>query len=309
MHYISDLKSTLSMSFPSSSGFIAELYGFLHGAGCAIFDDKGTPLLSFSTDNAAVARRYYGLIKEVFGYNPSFQIKKTRASKRGKCYVLDFKSEFYSREILGFYNIFDPFEKEFQTSIDPAFLKTKSEQSSYLKGLFLGCGYMSSPKKTYHLEFYINIYDRAVYLVEMLASFDIRANITRRGEYLSVYVKSRESIAIFFALIGAYQAMLDFENILILKDIRNDTVRLINSETANIHKTISSADAQIRAIQKIADNKGLDWLDERLQEAAHLRILYPSAPLSEICEYFSPKISRTAAHNRFKKIMTLADDL
>ena len=104
-------------------------------------------------------------------------------------------------------------------------------------------------------------------------------------------------------------AMMDFENYFILKDIRNETVRLVNSETANINKTINSAELQISAIQKISAIKGIDYLNDRLKEAALLRLKYPSSPLSELCDFFSPKISRTAAYKRYNQIMKIADNL
>ncbi len=309
MQYIADLKSTLSTSPSFGESPIAELYGFLHGASSLSFIAQGRPNLSFVSDNAAVARRYYGIIKDIFGYSPFLSVEKPKNIKKGTRYILGFEDELYSREILSFYNIFDPFENAFDMDVDSFFLKERIDKTSYLKGLFLGCGYMSPPKKTYHIQFNINVASRAQSLIEMLRLFDVKSNLTVRGDYISVYIKNRESIAIFFALIGAHQAMLDFENILIYKDIRNDTMRLINSETANIHKTINSADIQIKAIKKIEQHKGLNWLDQRLYEAAQLRLAHPTAPLSELCEYFSPKISRTAAYNRYKKILSLAEDI
>ncbi len=309
MHYSSDLKATLSASSLAEEKIIAELYGFLHGAGNLSFFARGRPVLSFSSDNASVARRYYGLIKDIFGYTPFFSVDKSKTARRSNRYRLDFTDEVYSREILSFYNLFSPYDNAFHLDTDPFFLTTTPDKTSYLKGLFLGCGYISPPKKSYHIQFSLHVEARAKYLIKLLTSFDVKANMARRGKYISVYIKNRESIAVFFALIGAHQAMLDFENILILKDIRNSTTRLINSETANIHKTINSAEVQMRAIGKIAKQKGLTWLKPQLYEAAQLRLAHPTAPLSELCEYFSPKISRTAAYNRYKKILTLADEL
>jgi hypothetical protein len=310
MSYTSDLKSTLSGTpILTDSSPVAELYGFLHSAGSLSFLGKGKIKLSFSCDNASVARRYFSIIKELFGYSAHLYIKKSSSFKKNTLYFIDFEDDSMSLEILSFYKIFDPYDMIIRTEIDNSFLNSKLMQYAYLKGIFLGCGYISSPSKSYHLELNINHAKRAKHLVSLLKRNNIKANYSTRQEYCSVYIKRRESIATFLGIIGANKAVFDFENIFIIKDIRNDTVRLVNSETANINKTINSAELQIAAIQKIARTKGLDYLNDKLKEAAYLRLTHPSAPLSEICEYFSPKISRTAAFNRYSQIKKIADDL
>jgi hypothetical protein len=310
MSYASDLKSTLSSTpIINDSSLITELYGFLHSAGSLSFLGKGKIKLSFACDNASVARRYFSIIKELFGYSANLYIKKGSGFKKNTLYFIDFKDDSSSLEILSFYKIFDPYDMVIKTDVDTSFLNSKVMQSAYLKGIFLGCGYISSPSKSYHLELNINQIKRAKYLVSLLKRNNIKANYSSRQEYCSVYIKKRESIATFLGVIGANKAVFDFENIFIIKDIRNDTVRLVNSETANINKTINSAESQIAAIQKIAKIKGLDYLSDKLKEAAYLRLAYPSAPLSELCEYFSPKISRTAAFNRYNEIKKIASAL
>lgn len=310
MKYASDLKSTLSAApIVNDNNLISELYGFIHSAGSISFLGRGKVKLVFSCDNASVARRYFSVIKEIFGTSPLLYIKKGSNLKKTNFYILDFEDEFSSIEILSFYKIFDTYDSMLKTDINSEFVQTKLMQSAYLKGIFLGCAYINSPSKSYHLEFKINNLKKAKYICDLLRRNNVIANILKRTEYISVYVKKRESVATFLAFIGAHKAMMDFENYFILKDIRNETVRLVNSETANINKTVNSSELQISAIQKISALKGLDYLNERLREAAFLRLQYPSSPLSELCGYFSPKISRTAAYNRYSQIIKIADNL
>lgn len=310
MKYASDLKSTISAApIVNDNNLISELYGFIQSAGSISFLGRGKVKLFFSCDNASVARRYFSVIKEIFGCSPLLYIKKGGNFKKNNFYILDFEDEFSSIEILSFYKIFDTYDMVIKTDITSEFMQTKPMQSAYLKGIFLGCGYINSPSKAYHLEFKINNEKKAKYICDLLGRNNVTANILKRSEYVSVYVKKRESIATFLAFIGAHKAMMDFENYFILKDIRNETVRLVNSETANINKTVNSSELQISAIQKISALKGLDYLNDRLREAAYLRLKHPSSPLSELCEYFSPKISRTAAYNRYNQIIKIADNL
>lgn len=307
MHYSSDLKATLSASSLAEEKIIAELYGFARRRQLVFFR-QGRPVLSFSSDNASVARRYYGLIKDIFGYTPFFSVDKSKTARRSNRYRLDFTDEVYSREILSFYNLFSPYDNAFHLDTDPFFLTTTPDKTSYLKGLFLGCGYISPPKKSYHIQFSLHVEARAKYLIKLLTSFDVKANMARRGKYISVYIKNRESIAVFFALIGAHQAMLDFENILILKDIRNSTTRLINSETANIHKTINSAEVQMRAIGKIAKQKGSPGSSHNSMKPHNFAWLTPPLRYPNFANIFHRK-SAVPLPITVTKILTLADEL
>ena len=102
--------------------------------------------------------------------------------------------------------------------------------------------------------------------------------------------------------------MLELENARMLKDIRNTVNRQINFENANIDKVVRSAMAQIENIQLIAQYQGLDSLSPPLQEAAHLRLSYPEAPLSELAS-MSNGLSRSGINNRLRKLAEIADSI
>ncbi|MBY8910951.1 DNA-binding protein WhiA, partial [Salinicoccus roseus] len=84
------------------------------------------------------------------------------------------------------------------------------------------------------------------------------------------------------SLIGGYQALLKFEDIRIVRDMRNSVNRLVNCETANLNKTISAAMRQVENIQFIDEEIGLDELPERLREIARLRVEHQDVSLKEL---------------------------
>ena len=69
----------------------------------------------------------------------------------------------------------------------------------------------------------------------------------RKSKYV-LYLKNGEAIQDFLSYIGAYGAQMELINIMIEKEIRNDVVRSVNSESANLDKTIVAAVRQIQAI-------------------------------------------------------------
>mgnify|MGYP001776450669 FL=1 len=76
-------------------------------------------------------------------------------------------------------------------------------------------------------------------------------------------------------IMGAYNALMDMENVRIVKDMRNNVNRKVNCETANINKTVSAAVKQIEDIRFIQMSSAFDELPESLQEMAELRVRYP----------------------------------
>lgn len=132
--------------------------------------------------------------------------------------------------------------------------------------------------------------------------------MTRRGEPV-LYLKDGDSIVDLLQQTGAHQALLQYENVRIAKDVRNSINRLVNCETANVDKTVSAAIAQLDAIRKIDARRGLQSLGPKLQEVAVLRARHPYATLQELAEMTDPPVSRSTVRYRLARLMKIAEDL
>ena len=55
---------------------------------------------------------------------------------------------------------------------------------------------------------------------------------------------------------------MKFEDVRIVRDMRNSVNRLVNCETANLNKTVSAAMKQVESIQLINQEIGLDNLPD-----------------------------------------------
>ena len=124
-----------------------------------------------------------------------------------------------------------------------------------------------------------------------------------------VYVKEGESIVDLLALMGAGIALMDLENIRILKEMRNTVNRKVNCETANINKTVGAAVKQIEVIRLIDRTKGLDSLNEGLAEIAALRLQFPEATLKELGMMLSPQMGKSGVNHRLRKLSEIAQEL
>ena len=181
-------------------------------------------------------------------------------------------------------------------------LKNSCCKRAYLRGCFACIGSMSDPGKSYHLEFHCAGERQAVQLQELLREFEITAKRTLRKGHTIVYLKESESIAAFLNVAGAHQALMEMENLRIEKELRGDTNRRVNCDTANIQKTLDAAQRQLQDIQYLEAHYGLQRLTEQLRQMAEVRLEYPDATLKELGELMDPPVGKSGVNHRLRKL-------
>ena len=141
-----------------------------------------------------------------------------------------------------------------------------------------------------------------------LAALGLEGRRTRR-EARVVYLKDSEQIVEALKEMGARKAIFEMENVRIVKGMRNRVNRLVNSETANVEKTVNAALAQLEAIRIIDEQVGLDSLPLPLRSLARLRLQHPYASLRELGELLTPKVSKSGVSYRMNQLMDRARKL
>lgn len=182
-------------------------------------------------------------------------------------------------------------------------------KKAFLRGIFLATGSVSDPHKAYHFEIVVRNKDMAVRIQEVIRSFSLDAKITKRKKYYIVYLKEGGMIVDMLKVMEASVNLMDMENVLIFKGMRNDINRRVNCETANIKKTVNAARRQIDDIEYIEKTKGLKYLNSSLREVALLRMEEPDANLSELGEMLNPPVSKSGVNHRLRKISEIAKKL
>ena len=187
--------------------------------------------------------------------------------------------------------------------------RKKCCRRAYLRGAFLASGSITNPERTYHLEFSTEQSRLADKILATILSLDLDAGITQRKGSLVVYMKDGGQIASLLSLMGAHSALLHFENVRVLKEMRNQVNRLVNCETANVDKTVQAALAQLEDIELIDSVIGLEELPPKLRDVARLRREHPYASLQELGELMTPKLSKSGINYRLRKIREKARQL
>jgi len=184
-----------------------------------------------------------------------------------------------------------------------------NEKRIYVRDAFLYGGIISTPDKTYHLEFTVHDDEKATKLTKILKNFNLHPKKIARGGQFVVYIKEADEIADVLNIMGAHKSLLSLERTRVEKSIRNEINRKVNCETANLNKTIHAAQAQIDAIKIIKQHKGLSYLSPQLEEVALLRLKHESASLSEIGAMLQPPVSKSGINHRMRNICSIAHEL
>lgn len=181
-------------------------------------------------------------------------------------------------------------------------------QAYFFARRVLGGGSISRPASDYHLEMVTGNEDFAQTIIKVMQAFSLKAKLTdRKNEYI-VYLKDGESIIKFLNVIGAHNAMMELENVRIVKEMRNNVNRAVNCETANLNKVVKAAVRQVACIKYIDEHMGLCELPQPLQEIAKLRLDYPDVSLSDLVEY-AGGLGKSGINHRLKKLQDIAAGL
>lgn len=318
MSFSSDVKGELARLEPNKKCcMLAEIAGFFRVSGSVSLRGGGNLCIVASTENAAIARHYKKLIKEYFDSNSNLEVGNSQMPGKSNLkghnrYYLRIEPDQKSSQILRETGMMLVREGSdfFSDGIYMPLVKSKCCKKSYLRGVFLGCGTMSNPKNSYHLEFVLESEQTANDLRKVIGSFDdLSANITKRKNDSIVYIKKASYISDMLGILGADDAVLKFEDIRIGKEAHGDAQRLLNCDSANVDRTLTASEQQIGYIKVIEENEGLEWLSVPLFEVAQLRLSHPEASLSEIGELLNPPIRKPGVSKRFAKLKQIAEEI
>ncbi|MEY8559298.1 DNA-binding protein WhiA [Jeotgalicoccus halotolerans] len=306
MSFASEMKNELTRIEVDECCMKSELSALIKMNGAVSYFD-GQWVINVQTENAAIARRIFSLIKNVYKIEIDLLVRKKMKLKKNNVYICRIKKE--SKEVLEDLKIFSG--GVLTNTITDEITEKECCRRSYLRGAFLAGGSVNNPETSaYHLEIASLYEEHAEAVTKLMNRYELNAKYIDRKRGYIIYLKEAEKIAEFLSLIGGYQALLKFEDIRIVRDMRNSVNRLVNCETANLNKTINAAMRQVENIKFIDAEIGIDELPERLREVARIRVEHQDMTLKEIGEAVSTgTISKSGINHRLRKLDEIADKL
>ena len=267
-------------------------------------------ILRFQTENDAVVRKYFTLLQKTFNIETEIAIRESSMLKKGNVYHVEITDLLQVQNVLQGTKL-SVNEGDGETLYTENALLTQQSccKRAFIRGAFLASGSISDPEKGYHFEIVCQDEAKAENLRDIIHTFQIDAKIVLRKKSYVVYVKEGAQIVDMLAVMEANVALMDLENIRILKEMRNSVNRKVNCETANINKTVNAAVKQMEDIKLVRQKIGFEQLNEGLAQVAELRMQYPEATLKELGMMLSPQVGKSGVNHRLRKLSAMADEL
>ena len=177
---------------------------------------------------------------------------------------------------------------------------------AYLRGAYLCGGSTTDPGKSYHLEIVCKKKKSSDKIIELFETFDVDAKLVERGRYYIVYIKDSNKIVLALNVFEAPVALMEYENTIIMKEMRNSINRQNNCDVANLNKTVSAAQSVISDIKQLMGTAEYENLPDNIKEVAMLRVEYPDASLKELGEMLTPPLGKSGVNHRLRKLSEMA---
>lgn len=293
MSFSTTVKEELSRKISSARHCqLAELSALNSFCGTFIQKNDGKCEYFFNFENVLVANKCFTLLRKAFTiYSDSVSNDLVRVSTDSlQIHVIDSELSVKIHEALNSYSA-----KERSCC-----------RRAYLRGAYLCGGSITDPGKSYHLEIVCKDESTAKTISELFATFDIDAKLLERGKYFVVYIKDSSKIVLSLNVFEAPIALMEYENAIIMKEMRNSINRQNNCDVANLNKTISAAQDVISDIESLMGTAEYENLPDNVKEIAMLRIEHPDASLKELGEMLDPPLGKSGVNHRLRKLSVMA---
>lgn len=285
---------------------IAELSAIL--LTCGEFECKEeSSYIKIQSENRYAVFKCRSLIKKLFGYECEAFIRNSIGNKKNRLYFIGVFNKKFVFNILNATGILQ--DGIVSRKVSSVVVGSICCKRAFIRGAFICAGSLCNPEKNYHLEFVENSFEFAEDIKNIINSFSVVSKVVKRKKHFVIYIKEGEQIVELLNIMSAHKALMNLENVRIIKDVRNNVNRIVNCETANLTKVVLASVKQREEIEYIQKTVGLSYLPKQLEEIALLRIKYPDLSLKELGEIMVPPVGKSGVNHRLKKIMTIAENL
>ena len=312
MSFTTDLKKEIINRFLAESKADGEkkaaFSAFVRTSG-ALGMQEGLPTFFLVSETEYVAEFFMRIFAETFGAELSVtHAVMDRMSGRDKLVLLCPSG--LGKETLSALRLLKRGGEDFREGICKILTKDEARKIAYIRGAFLGGGSCTLPTDGgtgYHLEIVFNEKKTANDFCLILDEFDLFAKRIERKENYVVYIKSKEAISDFLAVIGAKNSLKKFVAVSEKRDESNNDNRARNCISGNADKTAIAAVKQVVAIKKIEEKTHFKDLSEELVSLAKLRLKNPEKTMQELADMLG--ISKSCLNHRIRRLIEIAEEL
>lgn len=287
----------------------AFLAGLVRGGG-TLYEKDGEYGLEFKVPDERFAEIAAEYLKTLCNYEVrEVEVDEDRLNKKDVVYVNVYGGN--ACDVLEYLGITETTTDGISVCYDLFKICEGDENSvkAFMRGLFVSCGLCSIPESAggaYVLELVFSHSETALTVSETLFSYGVRCKISRRKENFVLYIKSAEGVKDFIAFLPAPVSVLKLTDVMIERELSNNSNRQANCDLGNVNKQVNAAAKQIAAIEKLEKTGRFATMKADLRDTAIARKLNPNDTFSELAEKL--RISRSCLNHRLRKIVSLSND-
>ena len=287
---------------------MAELSALYMTLGAISLLGRGQLCVQFTVESPAIARRVFVLLqKETQTVAQLHYVTHARFGGRRKCVLTVGPNR--APALLTRLGMMSPDEAGVPAlrSTSPRVKLTRDCcRRAFLRGALLGCGSISNPEHSYHLE--LTPRDEALRLniARCLQSLDVPVKQTERRGVVSLYVKQSDHIATLLTAAGAHQAVTTLESMRVRRQVLGTVNRALNCDNANLQKQMNASQQQLTSIAQLMESERFASLPPALQAVARARLQAPDMSLEELGQTLEPPIGKSGVNHRMRRLMQFA---
>ncbi|MFQ9514513.1 MAG: DNA-binding protein WhiA [Eubacterium sp.] len=312
MSFSSKVKEELSGHISNAQHCrIAEIAAIISMCGSVAINVDEKYSIIVRTETEPTANKYKMLLWKTFHIDADIVVRTNAYSKNLQTYTITVKDHEEAMKVLQATKLIDDRGEigENLSIKNNVIIMKDCCKRAFIRGAFMAAGSVNDPNKSYHFEIKCNNNKKSEQLINLLDNFNIDAKMVARKGNFVVYIKEGEGVVDVLNVMEAPVALMEMENIRILKGMSNYYNRQVNCETANIKKTVTTACRQIEDINYIIEHKGIGYLPEKLQDIATVRVENPDISLQELGQLLTPPLGKSGVNHRLRKICQIADEL
>ena len=196
MSFTADVKNELTRVLPTCSHCDrAALAGLIRVDGTLHLQGKGHYSLDMDTDMPKVARLAIQLLHMRYHLRTELTMRQSVLHKTPNYLIIvpdqpELEAALLDLGILGEYS--------YMTGIAPHLVEKRCCQAAYLRGVFMGSGFIANPKGDFHFEMSVSNEQLAQDIAAIMHERGINARVMQRRNAYLVYLKSGTDISGFW---------------------------------------------------------------------------------------------------------------
>lgn len=264
----------------------------------------GRIVIEAELDTAQAARRLRQDVADVYGHPSEVMVLSGSGIRKGTRYVVRVAKE--GETLARQTGLVDPRGRPVRGLPPKVVNGSVCDAESAWRGAFLAHGSLTEPGRSSSLEVTSPGSEAALALAGAARRLGIQAKAREVRGVDRVVIRDGDAISAMLTRLGSHEAVLEWEERRMRREVRATANRLANFDDANLRRSARAAVAAGSRVERALEILG-DEVPDHLAEAGKLRLEHKQASLEELGQLADPPMTKDAVAGRIRRLLAMAD--